>query len=64
MFWGQLCTLLLSIFLIWWLWHTYKNNPDMFSKKSVSQSFTTMGVLALLLIALIALMVMLLRHGM
>lgn len=63
MFWGKLGTLILSIFLIWWLWHTYKTQPEFFSGKNISKSFTTMGILALILIGFIALVVIYLRHS-
>ncbi len=62
MFWGKLGTFILSIFLIWWLWRMYKTQPEFFSGKNISKSFTTMGILALLLISFIALVVVYLRH--
>lgn len=49
--------------IIWYLYHTIKNRPEMFAKGNMSKSFSTMGILALILIGFIALMVLLLRNG-
>lgn len=52
---------LLAIFMLWMLFRTIKQNPEMFSAKALNKSAFTMGLLALGLIALIAFVVMLLK---
>ncbi len=47
--------------LLWVLYRGIKGNPDAFSKANLSKSTTTLGVLALLLIGVIAFAVMMLR---
>lgn len=49
--------------IIWYLYRSIKHNPDAFSKKNFSKSFSTMGVLALGLIAFVALCVLMLRSS-
>lgn len=48
--------------LIWLLYRGIKSNPQAFSRENLSKSFTTLGVLGLALIAVIAFAVMMLRH--
>ena len=43
--------------MMWFMWRFIKANPESLSKKALSQSFTTMGVLALILIGAIALVI-------
>jgi type IV secretory pathway TrbL component len=47
---------------VWFAYRTIRSNPDMFSKENLSNSFFTMGILALLLIGFVALLVFLLKH--
>ncbi len=47
--------------LLWLMVRTIKNQPDLFSKDKLSKSFSTIGVLALILIAVIGISVLLLR---
>ena len=47
--------------LIWLLFRAVKSSPDAFSKENMGKSFTTLGILALLLIAVIGFVVMMLR---
>lgn len=51
----------LSIFLLWRLYRVFKENPSLLSKENLSKSFSTMGVIALLLIGFVATLVMLIR---
>ncbi len=47
------------------VWFTYKNvtrNPQAFSKENTSRSIFTLGILALILIAVIAMLVYLLKN--
>jgi ABC-type phosphate/phosphonate transport system permease subunit len=48
--------------IIWYLYHTIKNRPDLFSRENVSKSFSSMGVLALILIVFVAILVLILRN--
>lgn len=50
------------LLLLWVLYRNIKGNPDAFSAMNLNKSFTTLGILALLLIAVVALAVMLLKH--
>ena len=47
--------------VIFILYRTVKNRPELFSKENLNKSFLTLGVLALGLIAFIALLVLMLR---
>lgn len=49
--------------LIWAIFYFIKKFPAMFSKEKMGQSFYTMGLLAIVLIAFIALCIWLLRVG-
>ncbi len=44
------------------LYRSIKGNPEQFSKDNLNKSFFTMGILALVLIAFIALLVLSVRH--
>lgn len=62
----MLANILLTLFftgLIWLMYRGIKNNPQLFSKANLSQSFTTMGILALILIAVIGSVIVLLRQS-
>jgi threonine/homoserine/homoserine lactone efflux protein len=48
--------------IVWLLYRTVKGRPEQFSRENLSKSFSTMGVLALILIGIIALLVFMLRH--
>jgi len=58
---GFLAVLVCSL-LIWVLYRGIKGNKEAFSKANLNRSFTTMGFLALLLIAVISIAVVSLRH--
>jgi len=49
--------------LIWLMYHTIKTNPDLFSRENLSRSFTTLGILALILIGVVGLAIILLRQA-
>ena len=49
--------------IVWLLYRTIKNRPDQFSRENLSKSFSSMGLLALLLIGFIALLVVFLRYA-
>lgn len=60
-FFGNLFTAILAIGVAAMLYFTIKNNGELFTKEKLGKSFSTMGFLALALIAVIAVVVMLLR---
>ena len=58
--------ILLAIMCGFFIWRTvklFKANPELLSKQSMSKSFTTFGILALVLIVIVGFMVMMLRGG-
>ena len=50
-------------FLIWMMYRTIKGNPEAFSKANLGRSFTTVGLLALILIIVVGVAVFILRQG-
>lgn len=52
-----------SVFLIWVLYASIRANPQLLSRVNLSKSFTTMGVLGLLLIGIVMLTVLLLQQS-
>ncbi len=48
--------------IIFILYRMIKGRPEMFTRENLTKSFSTMGVLGLLLIAFIAFLVMMLRY--
>ena len=54
----QVAVAILCLFFVWRIYKVLKDNPEMLSKQSMSQSFMTMGVLALILIGFVAMLVM------
>ncbi len=57
----QILIAAMCLFIVWRIYKVLKANPELLSKENMSKSFTTMGVLALILIGGIAMMVMLLK---
>jgi hypothetical protein len=47
--------------IVWLLYRNIKNRPDVFSRENMSKSFFSMGILAVLLMAFVALLVVILR---
>lgn len=60
-FFTQLLLLIGAGLLIWYLVRTIRSNPEAFSKEKFNKSFYTMGILALILIAFIAICIFILR---
>ncbi|MBN9287495.1 MAG: hypothetical protein BGO43_04650 [Gammaproteobacteria bacterium 39-13] len=58
----QISILIISLFIVWRIYKQIQANPEMLSKENMGKSFTTMGILALILIGGVALMVLLLKH--
>jgi hypothetical protein len=58
---GKILLILLAVFLIIWMVRVMRSNPTMFSGENWSKSFFSMGILALILIAFVALAVIWVR---
>lgn len=58
----QLLGLVGAGLIIWFLYRTIKGRPEQFSRENLSKSFSSMGILALLLIGFVALLILLVRH--
>ncbi len=59
----QISLAAICLFIIWRIYGTMKTNPQLFSKENLTKSFTTAGVLALILIGFVATLVLLLKSG-
>ena len=57
----QILGLLGAGLIVWVIYRNIKGRPEQFSRENLMKSFSSMGVLALLLIGFIALLVLLLR---
>ena len=57
----QISVAILCLFIVWRIYKQLKQNPGLFSRQAISQSLTTMGVLALILIGGVAMMILLLK---
>lgn len=61
--WGKLLLIIIAAGLGWLGYKALKARPELLSKENLSKSFSTMGMLALLLIAFIGFCIFLLRHA-
>ena len=59
--WEQIALIIGGLLIAWWGFITVKRNPSAFTKENFGKSLSTLGVLALILIALIALCIWILR---
>ena len=57
----QLLALIGAAMIVWVIYRMIKGRPDQFSRENLTKSFSTMGVLALVLIGFVALLVFLAR---
>jgi hypothetical protein len=57
----QISVAILCLFFVWRIYKVLKANPEMLSKENLTKSFSTMGILGLILIGLVAMMVLMLR---
>lgn len=60
---GQILLILGAGLVVWFLVRTIRSNPAVFSKEMFSKSFYTMGILAIVLIAFIAVCIFILRSS-
>ncbi len=58
----QLLGLMGAGLIVWLLYRTIKGRPEQFSRENLNKSFSTMGVLALILIVFVALLVFIVRQ--
>lgn len=58
----QVLGLLAAALIVWVLYRNIKGNPQQFSRENITKSFSSMGVLALLLIGFVGVLVLMLRH--
>ncbi|WP_133127641.1 hypothetical protein [Legionella nagasakiensis] len=57
----QILGLLAAGLIVWVLYRAIKGRPEQFSRENLAKSFSSMGILALLLIGFVALLVLFLR---
>lgn len=57
----QLLGLLGAGLIVWVIYRSIKGRPEQFSKENLTKSFSSMGILALLLIAFVGVLVLLTR---
>ncbi len=58
----QVLGLIGAALIVWVLYRSIKSRPEQFSRKNMAKSFSSMGVLALLLIGFVALLILMVRH--
>ncbi|MFA5959601.1 MAG: hypothetical protein WC785_03720 [Tatlockia sp.] len=58
----QILGLLGAGLIVWVVYRSIKGRPEQFSRENISKSFSTMGVLAILLIGFVAFLVFMVRH--
>lgn len=58
----QLLGLVGAGLVVWYLYRTIKGRPEQFSRENLGKSFSSMGILALLLIGFVALLVIVVRN--
>lgn len=59
----QILGLLGAGLILWVLYRTIKNRPDQFSRENIMKSFSSMGMLAIILIVFVALLVLMLKSS-
>ena len=58
----QILALIGAGLIVFWMYRTVKGRPELFSKENITKSFSSMGILALILIGFIGLLVLMLNH--
>lgn len=58
----QVLGLLGAGLIIWYLYRTIKGRPELFSRENFGKSFSTMGVLGLILIVFVTLLILMVRN--
>lgn len=62
-FWYQLLALLGAGAIAWILYRYIKSRPEQLSRENLSKSFSSMGILALILIGFVALLILIVRNS-
>lgn len=57
----QISIAVICLFIVWRLYKLIQANPEMLSRENLSKSFSTVGILALILIGGVFLLVMILK---
>lgn len=57
----QISVSIICLFFVWRIYKVLKANPELLSRENLTKSFSTMGILALILIGFMAMLVMMLR---
>ncbi|MFO1257427.1 MAG: hypothetical protein U1E78_03275 [Gammaproteobacteria bacterium] len=57
----QISVAIICLFFVWRIYKVLKANPELLSRENLTKSFSTMGILALILIGFMAMLVMMLR---
>ena len=57
----QILALVGAGLLVWYLYHTVKGQPQVFSGENIHKSLLTMGILAIILIVFVAFLVFIVR---
>lgn len=58
----QILGLLAAVLIVWVLYRNIKGRPEQFSRDNLAKSFSSMGILALLLIGFVTLLVLMVQH--
>lgn len=58
----QVLGLVAAALIVWVIYRNVKGRPEQFSRENLSKSFSSMGVLAILLIGFVALLVVIVRN--
>lgn len=59
----KLSIAILCLFFVWRIYRVIQANPGMLSKENLTKSFSTMGILALILIGFVTILIMLAKSG-
>ena len=58
----QILALIGAGLIAWFIYRAIKGNPEQFSRKNLAKSFSSMGILALILIVFVAFLVLITRQ--
>ena len=60
--WAVFGYMLMACVMGYFIYRLYQSRPDMFSRKNIEKSFFSLGILAIIILGIIALGVYFLRH--
>lgn len=58
----QILAVIGAALIVWIIYSNIKGRPEQFNRANLSKSFSSMGILALILIAFVALLVVMVRN--